>query len=267
MTLTYAMGSPSGAGSKAANNAGTAGNPLVLAKFPVIARPQAVPPAKLSRNAVIVIAAVLLHVGALWALQSGLLRRAVEVLVPVQMLSDFIEPPAPKEVPQPKPISPIIKQPVLKTVVPVLSPPAMPVAILDATPSPNAPTGVIAPQPALAPIAVPVAAVVSPPAEPPAPPSPPKVDLPSSDADYLQNAKATYPAMSKRLGEQGQVIHSILIGADGLPLSAKLVKSSGFDRLDAAAYKALMSWRYAPGKRNGVVAAMTYNASISFVLE
>lgn len=267
MTLTCTMGSHTGAGSKAPYHAGTAGNPLILAKFPVINQAAAAPPPRLSRNAVIVIAAVLLHVGALWALQSGLLRRAVEVLVPVQMLSDFIEPPAPKEAPPPKPLPPVIKQPVLKAVVPVLPPPPMPVAILDTAPSPNAPTGVIAPQPALAPINAPVAVVASPPAAPPAPPAPPKVDLPSSDADYLQNAKATYPAMSKRLGEQGQVIHSILIGVDGLPVSAKLVKSSGFDRLDAAAYKALMSWRYAPGKRNGVAAAMTYNASISFVLE
>lgn len=237
MTLTYAMGSPSGL------------------------RP------RLSRNALIVIAAVLLHIGALWALQSGLLRRAVEVLVPAQILTEFIEPPAPKEVPPPKPVPPVMKQPVLKTVTPVLPPPPMPVAILDPTPSPNASTGVIAPQPVLAPITAPVAMVAAPPAAPAAPPAPPKLDLPSSDADYLQNAKATYPAMSKRLGEQGQVIHSILIGVDGQPVSAKLVKSSGFDRLDAAAYKALMNWRYAPGKRNGVVTAMTYNASISFVLE
>ena len=266
MTLTYAMGAPSGLRPSDGTNA-SASAPMFSAKFPVVARAETEIRPRLSRNTLIVIAAVLLHVGALWALQSGLLRRAVEVLVPVQMLTDFIEPPAPKEVPPPKPVPPVMKQPVLKTVTPVLPPPPMPVAILDPTPSPNAPTGVIAPQPALAPITAPVAVVTAPPAAPAAPPAPPKVDLPSSDADYLQNAKATYPAMSKRLGEQGQVIHSILIGVDGQPVSAKLVKSSGFDRLDTAAYKALMSWRYAPGKRNGVVAAMTYNASISFVLE
>lgn len=264
MTLTYAMGSPS---SLRPSDGVIASAPLLSAKFPVVARAETETRPRLSRNALIVIAAVLLHIGALWALQSGLLRRAVEVLVPATILTEFIEPPAPKEVPPPKPVPPVMKQPVLKTVTPVLPPPPMPVAILDPTPTPNAPTGVIAPQPVLAPLTAPVAMVAAPPAAPAAPPAPPKVDLPSSDADYLQNAKATYPAMSKRLGEQGQVIHSILIGVDGQPVSAKLVKSSGFDRLDAAAYKALMGWRYAPGKRNGVVTAMTYNASISFVLE
>jgi protein TonB len=73
--------------------------------------------------------------------------------------------------------------------------------------------------------------------------------------------------MSKRLNEQGQVIYSVLIGVDGLPISAKLVKSSGFDRLDQAAYKAVMGWRYVPGKRNGVATPMSYNAPINWVLE
>lgn len=73
--------------------------------------------------------------------------------------------------------------------------------------------------------------------------------------------------MSKRLGEQGQVIHSVLIGIDGLPISARLVKSSGFDRLDAAAYAAVMRWRYVAGKRNGLATQMSYNAPINWVLE
>lgn len=93
------------------------------------------------------------------------------------------------------------------------------------------------------------------------------MELPSSDADYLQNPRPVYPPMSKRLGEQGQAIHSVLIGTDGLPQSARLIKSSGFDRLDQAAYNAVMSWRYVPGKRNGLATAMSYNAPITWVLE
>ena len=42
-------------------------------------------------------------------------------------------------------------------------------------------------------------------------------ELPSSDADYLQNPKPPYPSMSKKLNEQGTVIMRVLIGADGLP--------------------------------------------------
>ena len=73
--------------------------------------------------------------------------------------------------------------------------------------------------------------------------------------------------MSKRLGEQGKVVYSVLIGVDGRPQSATLVQSSGFDRLDKAAYAAVMAWRYVPGKRNGVPTPMSYNAPINWVLE
>ena len=222
------------------------------------------------RRIVLVVAGtVLVHVGALWALQSGLLRKAVEIIVPAQMLSEFIEPPAPKMAPQP-PSPPPVAQPQVKPKTATPPPAPQPLAIADPTPSPNAPVGVLAPPTSLAPITTPViaAAPESPaPAPAPAPAAPPKVELPSSDADYLQNPRPVYPPVSKRLGEQGQAIHSVLIGADGLPQSARLIKSSGFDRLDQAAYHAVMSWRYVPGKRNGVATAMSYNAPISFVLE
>jgi protein TonB len=69
------------------------------------------------------------------------------------------------------------------------------------------------------------------------------------------------------MGEQGQVVYSVLIGADGLPVSARLVKSSGFDRLDDASLSAVMRWRYTPGKRNGMPTAMPFNVPINWVLE
>ena len=220
-----------------------------------------------SRNALIAGSVVVLHVGALWALQTGLLRRAVEVIVPVEILSQLIEPPRPKVEPAPPPPKPPapVKQPVARKPTPALPPPPQPVAIADPAPSPNAVTGVVTPQPAPPPVAAPVAVAPSPPAPPPAPA--PRIQLPSSDADYLQNPKPAYPAISKRLGEQGKVVHSVLIGADGLPQSARLVQSSGFARLDEAAYAAVMRWRYVPGKRNGVVEAMSFNVPINWVLE
>ena len=49
----------------------------------------------LNRNVVIFGSVVLLHLAALWALHTGLLRRAVEVLVPVQLLAEIVEPPRP----------------------------------------------------------------------------------------------------------------------------------------------------------------------------
>jgi len=91
--------------------------------------------------------------------------------------------------------------------------------------------------------------------------------MPSSDADYLQNPKPVYPAMSKRLGEQGKTVVRVLIGADGLPKSARVLQSSGYERLDEAAMEAVMRWRFVPGKRDGVPTAMEYNAPINWVLK
>lgn len=210
----------------------------------------------LSRHSLIAGSVVLFHLGALWALQTGLLQRAVAVIVPVQLLSEFIEPPKAKVVPPPvqKPVA----QPVArKTTAP---PPPIPLAISDPTTSPNAPVGVVHQPVALTPILTPVAAT-------PTPPVPPQVELPSSDADYLQNPKPAYPANSRRLGEQGKVIVRVLIGADGATQKAEIRKSSGFERLDQAALATVQRWRYVPGKRGGIPEAMWFSVPVNFVLE
>ena len=212
----------------------------------------------LSRNAITALAVVALHVGFIWALQSGLLMRAVEIIVPAEVLSQFVEPPAPKIRPVP-PAPPTPPKPVKRAE--AKAPAPQPLAIADPTPSPNAPTGATTPQPAPAPIAVAVAVA------PAAPPSPPAIQFPSSDASYLQNPKPPYPALSRRLNEQGKTTVRVMIGADGLPQRAEVAKSSGFDRLDQAAMATVMRWRYVPGKRGGVAEAMWFNVPINWVLE
>ena len=91
--------------------------------------------------------------------------------------------------------------------------------------------------------------------------------MPSSDAAYLNNPKPGYPAISKRMGEQGKVVLRVLIGTDGLPQQVEIKQSSGFDRLDRQAQEAVMRWRFVPGKRNGVPEAMWNLVPINFVLE
>ncbi|MFZ3117305.1 MAG: energy transducer TonB, partial [Variovorax sp.] len=96
----------------------------------------------LSRNAIIAGSVVLFHVAALWALQSGLIRKAAEVVIPVEILSEFIEPPKPKEPPPPPPPPPPAPKPKeVRT-----PPPPRPMAIRTPAPAPDAPTGVIEPQ-------------------------------------------------------------------------------------------------------------------------
>jgi len=124
------------------------------------------------------------------------------------------------------------------------------------------------PAPARArPIAAPMTAGPAAPAPPaPAAPPPPRTELPTSDAAYLQNPAPVYPAMSRRLGEQGKVVVRVLIGADGQPQRAEVKRGSGFPRLDQAALDYVMRCRYLPGKVGGVPQAMWYEAPVNFVL-
>ena len=227
-------------------------------------------PRHLSRNATLAVAVVALHAGGLYALQSGLLRRAMEVVVPVDVLAQFIEPaiakvepPPPPPPPPPKP-KPVV-QPVQHKPQPApLPPPPMPLAVVSAEPSPNAVTGVTTPQPPAPPLAAPVE--VAPPA-PPAPVAPPRIELPSSNADYLNNPAPRYPPISKRLGEQGKVVVRVFIGLDGTATQAEVRTRSGFDRLDQTALQTVLGWKYVPGKVNGEPKAMWFNVPINFVLE
>ena len=209
----------------------------------------------MSRNARIVTIVLLLHAGGLWALQAGLLRRVAEVFVPAQIIVEMQDP-----VDTPRPPTPT---PVKAQVTPVQQ--AVPLAVAKPAPEPSpiAPAPVVetAVTPVVAEKAVVVAAatVVAPPA--------PKIELPSSDADYLNNPKPPYPPISKRMGEQGKVVIRTLIGADGTAKEATIHQSSGFDRLDQTALATARKWRYVPGKRAGVAEAMWFNVPFTFVLE
>lgn len=212
---------------------------------------------------------MLLHVLGLWALQAGLLHRVVSWVVPVVAISEAVVPPPPapaKPLVPPAPPAP-------------LRPPSLaaPVARPTASPEPERPLALPASTPSS--VSVPVAPVLPAPVQPspsPAAPAPvvtatpapsPKIDLPSTHADYLNNPKPAYPALSRRLGEQGRAVVRVLIGVDGAAQKVELHSSSGFERLDRAAMDTVMRWRYTPGKRGGVPEAMWFNVPINFVLE
>jgi protein TonB len=213
----------------------------------------------MKRNVIIAISVVAFHIVALWALQTGLRRRTDEVIVPVEILSEFIAPQAPKVMPPPLPARPVpVKQSVAKVPARLQTPAPQPLAIADSAPSPNAPVGITTPAPGATTGTASAAAT---------PPAPARLEQPTSDADYLQNPAPPYPALSKRLGEQGKVVVGVLIGVDGNAQKAEIKQSSGFDRLDQAALGTVLHWRYVPGKRAGVPEAMWFNVPINFVLK
>lgn len=144
----------------------------------------------------------------------------------------------------------------------------MPLAKPDPTPAPNAPIGVAEPVPdpvVHAPPAPPAPPTPSP--APPAPPAPPRIELPSSNAAYLNNPRPSYPAISRRMGEQGKVVLRVFIDAEGQPQEIEIKQSSGYERLDQQALQAVRRWRFTPGKRNGIAEAMWNIVPINFVLE
>jgi len=212
------------------------------------------------RHMSIAAAVVLFHIVALWSLQTGLLQRAMESVVQVQLLSTFNEPPQPKLAPLPPVQKPRLapQQPAAVKAQALPAPPT-PLAIEDTSPATNASTGVVADPAPLRAITAPVMlATVA---------APPQIELPSSDAAYLQNPAPVYPAISQRMGEQGKVVIRVLIGMNGTAQQAQVQQSSGFDRLDRAALTTVTHWRYVPGKRAGVPEAMWFNVPINFVLE
>jgi len=209
-----------------------------------------------SRRLLIASSVLVLHVAALWLLQSGLMQRAMEIIVPVEVLSEFISPPAPQaeRPPAPPPRPKQLPPPVQPQVPPTAPPPvASPEPAPVLAPAPMA-AGPAAPAFEAAPVAA-------------APPAPARVELPSSNAAYLNNPRPAYPALSRRLGEQGKVVVRVLIGVDGTAQQAEIRTSSGYARLDQAALATVRSWRYVPGKRGGVPEAMWFNVPINFVLE
>jgi protein TonB len=225
------------------------------------------PPVNTSRrNVLIASGVVLFHLAALWALQSGLVRRTVELVVPAVLLTEIITPPAPKvEVPAPAPAPepPRPKQPELKK--PAPQPAPKPEAKLEPLPAPPAPTAQA--EPATATPAPPAPAAAAAPSPAPAPVST-KVELPSSDAEYLRNPKPPYPFQSRRLGEQGKVVLLVLVGVDGTAKEVKIKQSSGYDRLDESARQTVLSkYRFVPGKRGGAPEAMWFDLPVIFSLE
>ncbi|MDZ5647228.1 energy transducer TonB [Nitrospirillum sp. BR 11828] len=164
------------------------------------------------------VATVLIQAGIVYALVTGLANKVVEVVKgPVETkiieeIKDETPPPPPPPPPPPQTVQP---------------PPFVPpVEVNIDTPPPPSPTPVATTKP---PVVVPPTAPVAP-AAPPAPAaSPVKLD-PASFTRY----QPEYPSASSRLGEEGRVAFVVYCDASGRVTDAKIVESSGHDRLDEA---------------------------------
>lgn len=74
--------------------------------------------------------------------------------------------------------------------------------------------------------------------------APESFGVPGGEAEPLGRIQPEYPPISRRLGEEGEAIFLLSIRADGSVENARLEKSSGHERLDHAAQKALLQARF-----------------------
>ena len=195
----------------------------------------------------------LAHAGLLAALLYAP-RTAEPISLPRPLMVSLIEPAieAPQPQPRPQPPRPVVK-------------PLPPPLVLVAERPLSAPQPVIeAPQPAPEPVPE-VRPSPAPVAERPmpAPPSP----TPPRPADYLNNPRPPYPALSRRLGEEGTVRLNILVNPDGSVARLELAKSSGHPRLDRSAIETVQSsWKFEPARQGGSPVAAWVIVPIQFTL-
>jgi protein TonB len=196
-----------------------------------------------------VAAVVALHLAAIYALlQIDAVREQLADIAPIMV--SLIAPPQVKvapPVPEHHPAKPAAPQPQRVTEAP-------PVITAPATAS--AATAVAAPQPEPAK-----------PQETAAPAEPAPVAPPRFDAAYLQNPAPPYPALSRRMSEEGRVTLRVLVGANGEAEKVELRASSGYERLDRSALDTVKKWKFTPARQNGQPVAAAVLVPISFRLE
>ena len=185
---------------------------------------------------------LVLHLGAFYAIQSGLLSRVVTAAMPAIMTVSIIAPPAPPKPPAPSvPKTVELSAPVPRAVIPPL--PLIAVAPTEPTITPPQATRAEA-----APVAT--AAPTAPAAPSPTPPAP-STPRTVSSVEYIKAPQLIYPNLSRRLGESGTVVLRILINEKGLPEQILIQKSTGYTNLDEAGRQAAQRALFKPMIENG----------------
>lgn len=188
---------------------------------------------RLSGKGIAAIAAA--HVGVLAVLAS---LDVVPLPAPVATLMVQVLPPAPAPAPEVVPPRP---KPAERRPTPQPRPVPQPQTLATQAPAPA--TAAEAPVAKEAPPAPPAAPVTAP------APIAPAVSQPRFDADYLSNPAPAYPALSRRLGEEGKVLLRVFVEPAGRPSQVEIKAGSGSPRLDQAAQEAVWRWKFIPARR------------------
>jgi TonB family protein len=93
---------------------------------------------------------------------------------------------------------------------------------------------------------------------------PPGMTPPAAIPGHGPSVTEFYPESAKRCEERGAIKLEITIAADGHISDAKIIGSSGYVDLDAAARKAALTWIWAPAMQNGKPVAIRILATAMF---
>jgi protein TonB len=97
--------------------------------------------------------------------------------------------------------------------------------------------------------------------------TPIQTDIGKLEVLYQPDADAYYPSFSKRSGEQGTVVVSLIIDQSGNVEDIALLQSSTFPRLDRAASEIGRRYRFKPFVVNGSPQRISTNLLIKFNLK
>ena len=76
-----------------------------------------------------------------------------------------------------------------------------------------------------------------------------------------------YPAVSRRMGEEGKLVLRVELDEQGRIDTAKVISSSGYERLDNAALAAVKNWQCNPSLRDGQPVRAVALQPFNFVLQ
>ncbi len=80
---------------------------------------------------------------------------------------------------------------------------------------------------------------------------PPDFVAVEKDPEFVNRVQAAYPEMARKAGIEGKVIVKVLVGKNGKPEKAQIIKNPGTDIFDEAVINAVMNSTYTPAIQNG----------------
>lgn len=88
----------------------------------------------------------------------------------------------------------------------------------------------------------------------------------ASPADYLSNPKPNYPHQARLRRQEGLVVLSVRVTADGVPVEVRVKRSSNFELLDESALRAVRHWRFTPARKGNRATASQIEVPIRFAM-